>query len=91
MSHVSRDLLLEFAGDADVLRKLKTESPHFLRLNQSYDELAAQIQHIEAGADAASDSRLETLKKQRLALLDEIAVMVGKARETLRPQADAAA
>jgi len=57
---------------------LKIESEPFRQLAARYHELAIEIGRIEAELDAASDERLEVLKKQRLAVLDEIVHLIDK-------------
>jgi uncharacterized protein YdcH (DUF465 family) len=42
-----------------------------------------EIHRIEAEIDAASDDRLEALKKERLHLLDEIAAMLEAAPDAV--------
>ena len=79
MSHTHHELRDEFPDAVDVLHQLKTENAHFSTLADRYHELNREIHRIESEVEAASDSRTEALKKQRLALLDEISGMVSKA------------
>lgn len=83
MSHLSQNLLLEFAEDAVILRQLKNQNLHFDRLSKAHEEVDAAIRRIEAMQEAASDIRLEDLKKQRLRILDEIAEMIDDTRHKL--------
>lgn len=80
MTHIPQDLHNAFPGDADVLRQLKIEDAHFQHLATSFEVLDAEADRIDEGLEAASDDRLELIKKQRLALLDEIAPIVAAAR-----------
>ena len=66
------------AGET-VLRALATDGETF------YGRFGA----AEAEADAASDERTESLKNQRLALLDTLTGIVAKARELMRLPLDA--
>ncbi len=52
------------------------ESAHFARLADQYHTVNREIHRIESEVEAASDQRSETLKKERLALKDEIAQML---------------
>ena len=76
MSEDGHDLHAEFPADQAILQSLKRESEHFRGLAQQHHALTQQIYRIEGGLDAASDVRLETLKKERLGLLDEIAGLI---------------
>ena len=80
MSHTPNDLASEFPGDTEILHALKATDNHFDGLTADYERLNQQIVRIETGLEAASDERLEVLKKQRLALLDHIAGHVAAAR-----------
>ena len=76
MSELGHDLQAEFPADRAILHDLKLESEHFRVLADQHHGLTQQIYRIEGGLEAASDDRLETLKKQRLRLLDEIAALI---------------
>lgn len=79
MSHVAHELHAEFPQHAELLHQLKMTDAHFKRIAEQYHELNREIHRIEAEVEAASDARLEDLKKQRLAMLDEVAEMLSKA------------
>jgi hypothetical protein len=80
MTHISQDLHNAFPDDEAVLRQLKADDRHFQTLSARFDALDAEAQRIEAGTEAASDVRLEEIKKHRLALLDDIAGCVAAAK-----------
>lgn len=80
MSHTPHDLRNEFPDAVDALHTLKTGNSHFATLADRYHDVNREIHRIESEVEAASDDRLEALKKQRLALLDEISSMVVKAK-----------
>lgn len=80
MTHIPQDLHNAFPADADVLRRLKAEDAHFQALAARFEELDAEADRIDQGLEAASDDRLELIKKHRLVLLDEIAPIVAAAR-----------
>ncbi|TIX51598.1 YdcH family protein [Alteraurantiacibacter aquimixticola] len=80
MSHTPHELADEFPQDHAVLHRLKMEDAHFARLAEEYHEVNREIHRIESEVEAASDDRAEELKKQRLALADEIGAIVAKAR-----------
>ncbi len=78
MSHVPHDLHAEFPDQAETLHRLKLEDRHFQTLAERYQTVNREIHRIETETEAASDERLETLKKQRLSLVDEIAALLSK-------------
>ncbi|MGE0659435.1 MAG: YdcH family protein [Reyranellaceae bacterium] len=78
MSHVPHDLHAEFPDHAEALHRLKLEDRHFQTLAERYQTVNREIHRIETETEAASDERLETLKKQRLSLVDEIAGLLSK-------------
>lgn len=78
--HTPNELTAIFKRDRDLLTKLKAGNAHYARLADEYHEVNREVHRIEAETEAASDERFETLKKQRLALLDEITAIVTKAR-----------
>lgn len=80
MSHVPHDLHAEFPQDATLLHQLKLNDRHFQTLAQRYQDVNQEIHRVETEVEPASDERLETLKKQRLALIDEIAALLQKAK-----------
>jgi uncharacterized protein YdcH (DUF465 family) len=75
------DLHSEFPNDGEILHALKMDNAHFRALAERYHEANREIHRIEAEVEAASDTRLEDLKKQRLAMLDEVASMIAARRK----------
>lgn len=80
MSNTPHELAAEFPDAHDRLHELKMNNPHFVTLADRYHEVNGEIHRIEAGIETPSDEYTETLKKKRLALLDEIAGMVVPAK-----------
>jgi uncharacterized protein YdcH (DUF465 family) len=81
MTHKAHDLATEFPNDVELLHNLKMTNGHFNTLAERYQEANHAIIRIEAELDAASDTRLEGLKKERLSLLDQIGVLLRDARQ----------
>ncbi len=75
----NHSLAKEFPEMKDKIHKLKTSDNHFSKLFAQYDELEHAVHRIESGAEAASDDRLEELKKKRLSLKDELFGLLKKA------------
>ena len=78
--HTPNELTTIFKRDRDLITRLKQEDAHYARLADEYHEVNREVHRIEAETEAASDERVEALKKQRLSLLDEITAIVSKAR-----------
>lgn len=74
----NHSLINEFPEMRERIHQLKTSDNHFARLFAEYDMVEHSVHRIESGAEAASDERLETLKKQRLALKDALFGMLQK-------------
>ncbi|HNJ47475.1 MAG TPA: DUF465 domain-containing protein [Novosphingobium sp.] len=81
MSHTPHELADEFPNDHALLHELKLNNHHFVTLSERYHEVNGEIHRIESGIETPSDEYAETLKKKRLALIDEIAVIVAGARK----------
>lgn len=76
MTHVAHELHEEFPGSADRLHELKISNAHFQKLADQYHEVNRAIHRMESEVEPVSDETLETMKKKRLALKDEIAGML---------------
>lgn len=65
-------LIHEFPEMREQIHALKQSDTHFAKLFDAYDTVEHAVHRIESGAEAASDERLETLKKERLHLKDQL-------------------
>ncbi|MDX2095203.1 MAG: YdcH family protein [Alphaproteobacteria bacterium] len=75
----NHSLVNEFPEMRERIHQMKTSSNHFARLFDEYDAMEHSVHRIESGAEAATDDRLEELKKQRLSLKDELFELLKKA------------
>lgn len=75
----NHSLLAEFPELRDRIHALKTSDAHFARLFNEYDVAEHAVHRIESGAEASSDEYLETLKKKRLQLKDELFTLLKQA------------
>jgi hypothetical protein len=66
----------EFPEHREAIHALKLGNAHFKRLLDDYEGVDKTITRIENGEARLDDTSLETLKKQRLALLDAIKSML---------------
>jgi uncharacterized protein YdcH (DUF465 family) len=80
-AHTPHELHDEFPHDARVLHMLKLADTHFCNLAERYHALNRAIHRIECEVERTSDLYLTRLRRQRLALLDEIAVIIEDAEQ----------
>lgn len=71
MSVEHHPLIAEFPQHRERLHALKADA-RFTRLGQAYEALDKQIVRLEGGIEHCGDAQLEALKKQRVALKDEL-------------------
>lgn len=62
--------MIMFPEYRDLISKLKTEDAHFAKLFEKHNELDQEIKNLEA--NYAPDSEIDTLKKEKLKLKDDI-------------------
>lgn len=79
--HTPHELHEAFPEDAALLTRLKVDDRHFANIAERYHELNRAIHRIESEIEPVSDEHAEDLKKQRLAMLDEISALLDKARD----------
>ncbi len=72
MSHVPHELAEALPDLAARLAQQRREDAHLARLADDYHVLNREIHRAETNLQPMEDLALETLKKKRLALLDEI-------------------
>lgn len=65
-------LVKEFPDQKDDIHRLKMENNYFHNLMDKYEELDKEIFRIEDGSEPTDDLIVEQLKKERLALKDEL-------------------
>lgn len=79
MAHIADALAEEFAGKEEIIHRLKLENAHFHALMEKNEHLFKEIQRIQSGQAPTEDEIHETLEKQRLKILDEMAQMIATA------------
>jgi len=62
----------EFPEFKDKIHTLKMENAHFAKRFEEYNTADREILRLEEGAEHAGDFDLESLKKTRLSLKDEL-------------------
>jgi uncharacterized protein YdcH (DUF465 family) len=63
----------------DLITQLKTTDRHFLNVFDKHNELDQKIKNMEAGIEPAPHLTIEALKKEKLALKDELYQILRKA------------
>ena len=76
MDLLKHDIATEFPQFKEKIHALKAGNAHFAKLFAQYDEINRAIAKFEGGNGAITDEALETEKKKRLMLKDEIARML---------------
>ncbi|AHG75016.1 DUF465 domain-containing protein [Mannheimia varigena] len=56
----------------DLITELKQSDAHFTRLFDKHNELDQRIKNMEANIEIATQEEVETLKKEKLHLKDQI-------------------
>ena len=78
MSHVAHELHEEFPDKAAAIHTLKSTNAHFSRLAEEYHTLNRTLHRMETEVEPADDATIETLKKKRLQLKDEISQILAE-------------
>ena len=72
MAAVHHDLVTELPEFKAQIHDLKTSNAHFAKLFDQYHAANSEVIRLEAEGVPVADEAFETLKKQRLALKDEL-------------------
>ncbi len=70
------DLVHEFPEHKERIHQLKMDNAHFAKQFDAYHEVNNSIEVLENNESPVTDEALEDLKKQRLALKDELYAML---------------
>ncbi|WP_363345729.1 DUF465 domain-containing protein [Methylocystis echinoides] len=73
MMRVPHELSDDFSQEIDLIERMKETDHRFARLATNYEDVNREIFSIESEEHPTTDEVLETLKKRRLLLKDEIA------------------
>lgn len=63
----------------DLITQLKNQDAHFTRLFDKHNELDQKIRNMEAHIEPGSPVEIEVLKKEKLALKDQLYTVLKKA------------
>ncbi len=73
MANTPNELAEQFPQAVEKMQALKVSDAHFAKLHDDYHALNRAIHRAETNVEPTDDFHLEDMRKQRLALLDEIA------------------
>jgi uncharacterized protein YdcH (DUF465 family) len=69
-------LLNEFPNHHHTIRHLKMHDAHFTKLFDEYHQIESEVHQIEENNSPVEDDFLESLKKRRLFLKDELFILI---------------
>ncbi|MHC0053860.1 YdcH family protein [Actibacterium sp. D379-3] len=81
MSNTPHELAEEFPDQVDAIRALKTSDAHFARLVDEYHEVNGAIHRAETNIEPTDELNETAMRKQRMALKDEIARLLAAPAE----------
>ncbi len=73
MSHVPHELAEEFPNNVDQIHNLNQSDTHFAKLTDEYHSVNREIHRIETNVTPTDEGYEKQLRRQRLALKDQIA------------------
>ncbi len=76
MSHTPNELSEEFPDRVEQMSKLKQENAHFSKIFDDYHEINRTVHRAEIDVEPTDDLHMAEMRKQRLALKDEIWEMI---------------
>jgi uncharacterized protein YdcH (DUF465 family) len=63
----------------DLITQLKSSDRHFLNLFDKHNELDQKVKNMEARIEPATHDEIESLKKEKLAIKDQLYAVLKKA------------
>lgn len=79
MSHTPHELAEEFPEHLDALHRLKETDAHFAKLSDDYHTLNRAIHRAETDVEPTDDLHMAQMRKERLALKDQISALLNAA------------
>jgi uncharacterized protein YdcH (DUF465 family) len=76
MSVEHHPLISEFPEYRERIHMLKVEDAHFRKLFEAYGEVDKTVYRMDENIEPASDETMETLKRRRLQLKDELLALL---------------
>ncbi len=78
MSHTPHELPEEFPQHVELMHTLRAADAHFVTLADEYHEVNRAVHRAETDVEPTSDDHLVDLRKQRMALKDQINAYISK-------------
>ncbi|EDQ32782.1 hypothetical protein HPDFL43_07534 [Hoeflea phototrophica DFL-43] len=72
MSHTPHELAEEFPEHVAKMHELKTSNAHFAKLFDAYHDINRAVHRAETNIEPTDDFNMESMRKERLKLKDEI-------------------
>lgn len=72
MSHTPHELAEEFPELADQMAAMRQSDAHFAKLSDEYHTLNRALHRAETDVEPTSDDHMVDMRKQRMALKDQI-------------------
>lgn len=63
----------------ELITQLKTSDAHFVRLFDKHNELDQKIKNMESRVEVGTSEEIETIKKEKLVLKDQLYAILKKA------------
>ena len=76
MGHTPHELHEEFPEFSEKLTTLKETDAHFARLHDEYHEINRAVHRAETDVEPTDDLHLSEMRKQRIALKDQLYAML---------------
>ncbi|MGC9368268.1 MAG: YdcH family protein [Paracoccaceae bacterium] len=81
MTNTPHELAQEFPDQVEAIHELKAKNAHFAKLVEEYHEVNRAVHRAETNVEPTDELHEGELRKQRLALKDEIARMLAAPAE----------
>ena len=78
MTHTPHELAADFPEHANKISELRQSDAHFARLADNYHALNRDVHRAETDVEPTSDDHLIEMRKQRMALKDEIYAILSR-------------
>lgn len=78
MSHTPHELAADFPEHAEKMQALKVNDTHFARLYDAYHEVNRQVHRAETDVEPTGDEEMETLRRERMRLKDELYAILSR-------------
>ncbi len=72
MSHTPHELAEEFPEHVEKMSELKQSDAHFAKLFDAYHDINRAVHRAETNVEPTDDFNMESMRKERLKLKDEI-------------------